>query len=134
MTQTIESPAVNVQSLLAELHQLSGHIDELNAELARCNKRWAVIEQSLLDFSNANGIDSFRGAGITVSFDTSAFRATYAPERWVDVVRWAVASGNEHIVQRRLTDKKVIDLVDAGIALPEGLNLEQFTKISVKRT
>jgi hypothetical protein len=51
----------------------------------------------------------------------------------MDLHKWAVDTGNTHIFHRRLTDAKVIDLCNSGTALPEGLTLESFVNMNIRR-
>lgn len=120
-------------TLLAELRGVIDQREELAKQDRTLAQRKEQIERALLAYHNDTGLDSLSGAGLSVSFDGDAMRAAYDPEKWKDIVRWAVESGNDFIVQRRLTDAKVIDLVKNGVELPPGLTLENYTKLSVRR-
>jgi uncharacterized protein YlxW (UPF0749 family) len=122
----------SITETLSKLRQVRDQIDQANAALSSLKQQEQHLERKLEDYHQQTGLDSVKGGGLTVSF-APAFRATYTPELWPEIVKWAVASGNGHIVQRRLTDAKVIELVDNGVALPEGLSLESYTKMSIRR-
>jgi len=104
--------------------QLSQTDKELSAEKSQ-------IERELEDYSRESGLDTFKGGGMSISFN-DALRAKYEPEKWPQIVRQLVADGNEHLIQRRLTDAKVEELALTS-GLPEGLSLEPYRKISVRR-
>ncbi len=123
----------NTETLLSELRSIKDRGDELAEEQKKLSERRQQIEYALMDFHKTTGLASFSGAGISVFFDDEAMRATYDPEKWNEVCEWAVKTGNQHIIQRRLTDSKVLDLIDAGVALPAGLGVESYVKISIRR-
>lgn len=60
---------------------------------------------------------ALKGVGkLTVEKDKCSFR--YDPDKWNDLVEWASSTGNQHIIQRRLNDSMIEDLVDVGVELP----------------
>ncbi len=123
----------NVGSVLQNLRALID-LREKVAELdTALSKRKTELEGKLLDIQKSSGLSSFADFGVSVTFDTGAFRAKYDPEKFNDVMKWAVETGNEFIIQRRLTDAKILGLIDEGVSLPEGLSVESYTKISVRR-
>lgn len=99
--------------------QLSGEIEHCKAEIKRFHER--------------TRLDKFAIPGLSASAKEK-FRARYDPERWASILAWATATGNDHIVQRRLTDAKVVDLIDSGVELPEGLTVETYVDVSVRRS
>lgn len=120
-------------ALLAELRRVIDARELLAEEDRKLSERRQQIERELLAFHEMSGLEKVAGAGVTVSFDPEAVRCNYDPERWDGIVRWAVETGNLHVIQRRLTDGKILDLVREGTELPEGLTLAPYTKISVRR-
>lgn len=122
-----------VSVLLAELRGLIDERERLAEEDRRLSKRKSEIESSLLSFHDASGLEQMAGAGLTVRFDPAATRVRYDPEKWDSVVAWAVQTKNFQIIQRRTSDAKVMSLIEEGVALPEGLSIETFTGISVRR-
>jgi hypothetical protein len=124
--------AVDLETTLISLRALRDRKDELNAELKSIGEQEDACERTLLDWHKATNLQSVKGGGLTVSFKAD-FHAKYSPELWPEIVKWAVETGNDHIIQRRLGDAKVIELVDNGIALPDGLTLEQYVKLNIRR-
>lgn len=123
---------INVEAVLTELRALRDRKDELNASLKAVSEHEASLQAALLDWHAETNLESVKGGGLSVSFKPD-FRAKYTPELWPEIVKWAVATGNDHIIQRRITDAKVIELVDNGVALPDGLNLEAYVKLNIRR-
>lgn len=128
MTQT-----ENTTELLAELRGIKDERDTLNQELSKLAERESRIERELLAFHEATGLSSLSGGGLSVSFDPDALRAKYDPDQWSGIVRWAVEHGHDYIVQRRLSDAKIVELAAGGTELPAGLTLESYTKLSIRR-
>lgn len=127
----------NVATVTGLLEELRGILDEREQLASRdqeLSSRKSEIERALIEYHEASGLETVKGGGLSISFDPSATRAKYDPESWAAIVRWAVETGNEHLVQRRLTDSRVADLVANGIPLPDGLTLETYCKVSTRRT
>jgi len=125
-THTISGVLKNMRALRDEREVLNDRDREIGTQLQS-------LERELLQYHEATGLLKIAGDGMSVSFDPDALRAKYEPEKWKEVVAWAVASGNEHIIQRRLTDSKVVDLIASGIPLPDGLSVETYTKMNIRR-
>ena len=131
MTTTTQEP--DAKELLTALRSIIDQREQLAEQDSRLVKQKSQLEHQLLAFHELTGVDSVTGGGLSVSFDDAAMRAKYDPERWPAIVRWAIETGNDHIIQRRLTDAKVLDLIENGTALPEGLTVENYVKISTRR-
>lgn len=123
----------NTETLLAELRSLSDQIDELEKQKKTLEERWDEIEHDLLAFHKTTGLGSISGGGMSISFDDAAMRARYDPDKFAEVMKWAAENDCTYIIQRRFSDAKVLELVDAGVALPDGLNLENYCKVSIRR-
>lgn len=135
MTTTTEppTPTANISDLLAELRSVIDERERLSEQDSRLSKRKSAIEFELLGIHAATGLESLSGNGMGVTFKDDAMRARYAPEQWNAIAKWAAETGNMHIIQRRLSDAKIVDLVMEGVQLPEGLTLETYTSISTRR-
>lgn len=131
---TTTQPTTSVDAMLARLRTLIDANEELDRQKKELSDERQQIERDLMAFHKTTGLEKFAGSGMAVTIDPKALRATYVPDRWPDIVKWAVDSGHGYIVQRRLSDAKVVDLFDQGVPLPDGLSLEGYTKISVRRT
>jgi hypothetical protein len=123
----------NINATLARLKAVIDEREQLAAKDRTLSEERARLEAELLGFHGSTGLNSLSGAGLSVSFDDTAVRVRCEPSRWADIVKWAVSTGNDHVIQRRLTDAKVIELIENGTPLPEGLSVESYTKLSVRR-
>lgn len=124
----------SISTILEELRAVIDEREQLSMRDSELSKRKDELEKQLLDYHGESGLQSVKGGGLTISFDDSAVRAKYDPDKWNNIIRWAVETGNEHVIQRRLTDKKCESLLKEGVAFPDGLTLENYTKISTRRT
>lgn len=127
--KTVTSPA----EILAELKDVIDQREELARQDRELSGRRQRLEKELVDYHERTGLEQIAGAGLTVRFDPAATRCRYDPDRWQEIVRWAVQTDNLHVIQRRLTDGKIIELVENGTPLPEGLTLESYVGLSVRR-
>jgi hypothetical protein len=125
-------PTPAIDNLLIELRRVWDEEDGLNDRLNALGKRKAAIKALLLDYHTSSGLASFANELIGASFKAD-LRARVDPEKWADLHKWAVDTGNTHIFHRRLTDTKVKELLNEGVALPEGLTLESYTAINLWR-
>jgi hypothetical protein len=91
------------------------------------------IEQDIQFKMEELGIDSASEDGVSVTTKVK-FRAKYEPELWSDIVKWAASSGLDYVVQRRLNDAKIMELVDNGVPLPQGLTVESYNDLAFRRS
>lgn len=117
---------------LEALSDIIADIDHHNECLKSLNERKAEIERALLAFADDTGLDSFATSGMSI-FVRDKMRAKYDPEKWDNVVKWAVENDKTFIVQRRLSDAKIADMFEAGETLPDGLSVEPFQTIQYRR-
>ena len=123
---------MSIQTTLEALRAVFDEKDRVAQRDAELSKMKAELEGELRRFHETSGLDQFRGAGLTISV-SEKLRATYEPEQWANIAKWAVDTGHEYIIQRRLTDKKVLELIDNGVPLPDGLTVKGYTDISIRR-
>jgi hypothetical protein len=131
--ETETTAKLDLNPLLTELRSIIDQREQLARQDKELSERRSAIERQLLDFHHSSGLDSLSGGGLGVGFDPTALRAKYEPEQWNNIAQWAVATHNEHIIQRRLSDAKIVELIDSGVELPAGLSVEQYVKISIRR-
>jgi hypothetical protein len=89
------------------------------------------IEKALVDKAEREGVENFKGHGLTVSVENK-LRARYDPARWDELVKWAVANGMTHLIQRRLNDSHFREMIENGDAIPDAVTMEAYTTLSVK--
>jgi hypothetical protein len=125
------------RELMAKWRDLAADRDHYNAQLADNRKAMDAVENELADILRAS--DRWHAGTATKSEGLTAtvrekWRAKYDPEKWRDLLTWAGATGNVAVVQRRLGDKAVMELVDAGVVLPEGLSVEAYSELEFRRS
>jgi hypothetical protein len=123
---------VNAGDLLNELRELLDEKDDLNNTLSKVNKRREEVEYLIQQLAERTGLDSFSNDVLTVSVKKDTV-VSYEPERWNDMVAWAVATNNLHIIQRRVSTKPVLELIDNGIEMPEGIKFTEMTRVNTRR-
>ena len=124
--------ATNIDAALVRLRSIVDQCDDLNGQLATLKTERDAIERGLIGFSEQSGLTAFatEGMGITIR---EKLRAKYDPEKWDELMKWAAANDKTYLIQRRLSDTKVVELVENGEPLPDGLSLEPFSTVSYRR-
>lgn len=131
---TESSPiAGRIEAILADLRGINDERSRLSELDGRLSKKKQAIEMQLLDLHAETGLSAMKGGGMSVSFDENAMRATVQPEHWESVKKWLCDNGHSSAIQRRLTDNAIIEMVQGGVALPEGLTLVSYVKINARR-
>lgn len=133
ITETEKEVQGKPAELLADLRSIIDQREELARQDRELSGRKAYLERKLLAYHETTGIEKITSSGMSVSFNGQAMRARYDPEKWIDIVKWAVDTNNLQIIQRSTSDAKIVDLVVHGTPLPEGLTLENYVKISCRR-
>lgn len=127
---------MNLSDLLTEKRRLQDAIDAINRELSEAKRVNDDLERQILDAMTAQGMTEdgakLTAGGITVTRKTK-WRAKYEPEKWEAVHKWLVDSGYGYCIHRRMTDSKIMELVDSGVALPDGLGVESYTDLDFRR-
>lgn len=126
------SDPINMEATLAEYMGLIAERERLNELDRRLGKRKGEIESQLIRFSETSGLKSFEDERIRITVDEK-MRAKYDPEQWPNIMKWAAESGHDFIIQRRLSDQRVISLIVEGVELPDGLTTEPYMHVSFRR-
>lgn len=129
---TMATADKTIGELLADLR---GVVDtrELIAEQDKeLYARETTLKLTLQRKAQEQGVPGFKSEAGAFSC-SEEMRAKYDPEQWDAIVKWAVESGNQHIIQRRMTDARVKALMVEGVAFPDGLTLEAYIKTSFRR-
>ena len=122
-----------IGELLDELRRIIDAREALAAQDRPLATRRAEIEKEILDHATASGLQQFATDDLSVTVDLHAMRCRYDPERWDELMKWAVGLERCDLIQRRLNDAKILDLIDNGMALPDGLSVETYGKVSARR-
>jgi hypothetical protein len=91
------------------------------------------IEAGILIKMRDAGLESIAQDGVSLTI-RKKFRAKYDPEMWESLINWASQNGMTYLIQRRLNDSKVLELVDNGVPLPEGLSIEGYDDLAFRRS
>lgn len=126
-----------IADLLAIKVELLRQKDETDAQLSSIKESMEKVDHDILEAMSAAGMtkDGAKVAehGLTVTRRTK-WRAKYDPEKWADIFKWAAENGKEYLIHRRLSDAKVMELVDEGVQLPDGLTTEAFPSLDFRRS
>jgi hypothetical protein len=119
--------------LLSELRSVMDEQDETNKRLSDLRVRRDAIEARLIDLHKVTKLTTFANDVLTVNVAPDTMRVGYDPDRWDSIVKFFVDAGRIDVVQRRLSESKILELLDSGAELPDGLKFDGYTKISVRR-
>lgn len=126
-----------LNDLLTQYRAEKDRQDELNAQLADSRAKADGLERRIMDAMKNAGLDSDGSKvshdGLTVTL-RHKFRASYDPAKWSAIVRWAIDTNNEHIIQRRLSDRPVLELLDNGEKFPDGLTVSTYEDLDFRRS
>lgn len=125
--------SINAGSMAARFKELQDRKDELQAQLKEVNKDIEEAEHQIGEYMAAESLDKLSANGITLYYKDKA-RARYEPEKWGELVAWAVRVGRTDLVQRRLSDAKVLELMDSGQEMPDGLTVEFYKSLEFRRS
>jgi hypothetical protein len=126
-------PPIDIKSVIKQYNKLSNRYDRDKAKLTKLYHELDDLEQIILAYGKKNKMEKFSIDGVSATIADS-FRAKYDPAQWAGIVKWASDNGYLDIIQRRLTDTRLLALQDAGVAFPPGLSLESFKKLSIRRS
>jgi hypothetical protein len=121
-----------IGELLAAFRKAQDYKDECDEALKSARQACDVLELKIKIAMEHAGTEKTSAHGVTASIVTK-WRAKYAPDKWSDLVKWAAGNGYDYLIQRRLTDSKVMELVDQGVELPDGLSVESYKDINFRR-
>jgi len=111
---------------VADLREAIAAIDKL------LSKEKAYIESAIVKESELSGSLAFKNEAMSVSVkDGTSFRVD--PEKWNSIYDWAVRTGNHGLLYKQVSSKVLSEIVASGGAMPEGITMDSFKKISARR-
>lgn len=129
-------PFVNFDGLLASLAEIRNEKERLNGLLSAESKKEVDVERKILDAMDSCGLTA-DGQKVGSAFGTATrqtkWRAVYDPEKWPEVVKWCAENGRTDLIQRRLSDARVMEIVDRGETLPDGITPQSYTDLLFRR-
>jgi hypothetical protein len=133
MTET----KTNISDLIKNLREIRDQKDALAQREKELNRQEDAVETQLLAAMEAAGFSS-PGDKVSSEYGTATrqqkFYGKCDPEKWPEFFKWAVANDRTDIFHRRMTDAKIVELVDLGYALPDGVTVESRTQLSFRRS
>jgi hypothetical protein len=120
---------------LANLRSLIDEKERLAAEQKTIQKRIDAAQYRLSDYCESIGVDQLKVDGV-LSFSVSKdLRVVYDKDRWDELVAWAASTGNSHIVQRRISERPVKELMEtlAGDFPAHLFKFDEYNKVSTRR-
>ncbi len=137
MPDQATATVIDEATLLADYRRLLDLKDDQNAAVKATTDQLNQIESQLRAGLEARGqfVDGAKTgiAGLTLTVNRKWY-AKYDPALWPVIVEWAGTQGMSHLVQRRLNDKAVMELVDSGKGLPAGLGVESVLDLQFRRS
>ena len=126
---------IDIGKELADMRRLLDDKERLNAELSDINKAIGKIESRLSDYCEKVGVDQIKADGVLSVSVKKTLRIGYDKDNWDALVEWAATTGNHHIVQRRISERPVRELMDTlGDDFPAHLfTYDEYSKVSHKR-
>lgn len=126
----------NIADLLADKRRVRDELDTVNQKLATLREADTALDRQIMDAMTEAGLTEagakVSGSGMTVT-RTNKWRAIYKPEKWADFFKWCAVNNYDYLIHRRMSDAKIMELVDAGVALPDGVTVESFPELNCRR-
>ena len=127
---------MDITELLTEYRRLRDQSDELAAQKSGLEKQMDGLERRILSAMTDAGLTAegslVRGGGCTAARRIK-WRAKIGEGQWDAFLKWATDNDRGYLVQKRVTDAKVLELVDAGIALPDMVTLDSYESLDIRR-
>lgn len=125
----------NVKQILSRLLDIRNRKERLRAEEKELSGQQRALEYDLLEIHETTDQTKFEvdGVPLAASVNPNAMRARYDPEAWPETQKWLIEHDYGHVIQRRLNDRAVVELLDQGVELPDGLSVEAYPKLSIRR-
>lgn len=121
---------------ISTLRSISDEIDAHNDALKDLGKRWDETERLLMASMDAQGLTE-SGAKVSTDQGTATrgvkWFVQYEPEKWPTIVAWAVENGRTDFIQRRTSDAKILEAIDSGASLPEGITVGSKEVLNFRR-
>lgn len=118
--------------MLRTLRTVIDAIEDYNEKIKVLRKAKDECETEIKRRALDEGVTKFASDDLSVTI-YDKWVSKYDPEKWSDLIAWASKTGNTHLVQRKLSDKKVRELADSGVELPEFLTLQAFPQVWATR-
>lgn len=139
MSSTLDAqsaPAAETPTIIGDLlTQLRAIRDEKESRAEYDKKlqgREMAIRAQLFQYHADSGLAFIANDLISVSF-SQKLTCRVDPEKWESFFKWAVESGNHHVLYHQASDAKLLELSNGGVAMPEGVSFSAYTDWKVTR-
>lgn len=127
----IDFRTMSTGSLLTLYRMTIDSLEAIERSAKRFSKLKGKLSESLLDKLQSEGVDKLSNEAISVSVTT---RDTVKIEGdWEQIQRKLVEVGLGYATHKKLSAGKLREAFDAGVRLPEGLELGQIQQLSHRR-
>ena len=128
-----EGAGGEVRKLLDRLRTVIDEREELAKQDKTLNAEKAGIEASIMAWAEKVGTDIFRCPRLTVTLKEKT-RYIIDPAKWKEFYEWAVANKCTHLLYKQASSGGFDDLVKAGAGVPAMVTMEDYTKLSARRS
>lgn len=122
---------MNAEQITTRYTELLARKDRLNAELKDVEEELRELQTAFLHWAEEQGVDQVKGDGITLSIRK---QPTAQITDWAAACRWAVETGNEHIIQRRLKAGELQELAINDTPIPDCILLGEVERVAHRRS
>jgi len=113
---------------LADYKVLLQEIDETTSKLNALKMEKAEQQDELMDVLGELGLNELKGEGITIKKTEKLFARIDGD--WEDIQKSLIEQGYGYLVQKRVSAGKLEDAINAGLRLPDGLDLDSVKTVS----
>lgn len=123
---------MNINDILTEWREVKKKRETLAQEENPLKTRQVELEQAIVRYGELHGLTKFGDDHVTVSLKEKPVFKRLGP--WAEFVEWAVKHNSTHVIQRRITDEQIAELVISGQGPPDEIGtIETFTKATIRR-
>jgi len=115
---------------LADYKVLLQEIDETTSKLNALKMEKAEQQDELMDVLGELGLEELRGDGITIKLVDKLYARIDASADWDSIQTALIDQDFGYLVQKRVSAGKLEDAINAGLRLPDGLDLDSVKTVS----
>lgn len=105
-------------------------LDDVRRREKELNRRRAELDAEVVAWCERQGLESLPGEGITLSIrEADVVRI----DDWDAAVAWAIDHGLTSAIQKRVTASRIREAVEAGVPLPDALELDTIRRVAMRR-
>lgn len=124
--------AENIGDLMRELAEARIRKEETAEAAKAASADYERAEAAVGRALAASGLEKMTAAGLTVCV-LSKPRVRYEPDRFDDIQARLIADGRGYVFARQFVASRLDEAVRTGYALPDGLSIEMYPDLSVRK-